>query len=129
MAKSKLPRPLPEREKVSGRFLGITAGKGVRMNFLTSSAGSVALEHGMMTVGHSTGRKNHPDTFSFKAIAFGKAIRSDRPVIFEIPEDDAKRKASEALNKRQEDPDDEPGEASGCLNDPAIGPGDGSRID
>jgi hypothetical protein len=37
-----------------------------------------------------------------QGIAFGKAVRSDRPVIFEIPEDEEKRKASEALDNTVE---------------------------
>jgi len=38
-----------------------------------------------------------PNLKFLQAIAFGKAIKSDRPIIFEIPEDDEKRKAAEAL--------------------------------
>lgn len=34
-----------------------------------------------------------------QGIAFGKAIKSDRPIIFEIPFDQKKKDASEALNK------------------------------
>ncbi len=40
-----------------------------------------------------------PNLRFLQGIAFGKAIKSDRPVIFEIAEDPEKRKASEALNK------------------------------
>lgn len=40
-----------------------------------------------------------PNLRFLQGIAFGKAIKSDRPVIFEIPEDPKKLEASEALNK------------------------------
>lgn len=40
-----------------------------------------------------------PNLRFLQGIAFGKAIKSDRPVIFEVPEDPKKREASEALNK------------------------------
>jgi hypothetical protein len=45
-----------------------------------------------------------PNLKKFQAIAFGKAIKSERPVIFEIPEDPEKQKASELLNKKWEKP-------------------------
>jgi len=70
-----------------------------------------------------------PNLKFLQGIAFGKAIRSDRPVIFEIPVDDEKRKASEALNERQEDTAGRAGEASASPNDPEIGPGDSREID
>jgi hypothetical protein len=38
-----------------------------------------------------------PNLKFLQAMAFGKAIRSEYPIIFEIPEDDEKKKASEAL--------------------------------
>ena len=38
-----------------------------------------------------------PNLKFLQAMAFGKAIRSDYPIIFEIREDESKRKASEAL--------------------------------
>ncbi len=41
-----------------------------------------------------------PNLKRFQAIGFGKGIKSERPVIFQIPEDPAKKKASEELNKR-----------------------------
>ena len=41
-----------------------------------------------------------PNLRFLQGIAFGKAVRSERPVIFEVPEDPVKRRASEALNKR-----------------------------
>jgi uncharacterized protein len=40
-----------------------------------------------------------PQLRFLQGIAFGKAIKSERPVIFEIPRDAQKQKASEALNK------------------------------
>jgi len=50
-----------------------------------------------------------PNLKFLQGIAFGKAVQSDRPIIFEIPEDDEKRKASEALDNILEE---EPGEAT-----------------
>jgi uncharacterized protein len=40
-----------------------------------------------------------PNLRFLQGIAFGKAIKSERPIIFEIPDDPVKRKASIALNK------------------------------
>jgi len=40
-----------------------------------------------------------PNLHFLQGIAFGKAIKSERPIIFEIPEDPEKRKASASLNK------------------------------
>lgn len=45
-----------------------------------------------------------PNLKRFEAIAFGKGIKSERPVIFAIPEDPEKQKASELLNKKWEKP-------------------------
>lgn len=44
-----------------------------------------------------------PNLKFLHAIAFGKAVHSDRPVLFEIPEDPSKREASEALRKHGPD--------------------------
>lgn len=41
-----------------------------------------------------------PNLKRYQAIAFGKGIKSERPVIFQIAEDPAKKKASEELNKQ-----------------------------
>jgi len=41
-----------------------------------------------------------PNLKRYQALAFGKGIKSERPVIFQIAEDPAKKKASEALNKK-----------------------------
>lgn len=41
-----------------------------------------------------------PNLKRFQAIGFGKGIKSERPVIFQIAEDPAKKKASEELNKQ-----------------------------
>jgi DNA helicase HerA-like ATPase len=41
-----------------------------------------------------------PNLKKYQAIAFGKGIKSERPVIFQIAEDPAKKKASEELNKQ-----------------------------
>ncbi len=41
-----------------------------------------------------------PNLRFLQGIAFGKAIKSDRPIIFEIPFDQAKKDASEALNRQ-----------------------------
>src|SRR6266446_3540387 len=43
-----------------------------------------------------------PNLKRFQVIAFGKGIKSERPVIFEIAEDPEKQKASELLNKKWE---------------------------
>jgi DNA helicase HerA-like ATPase len=40
-----------------------------------------------------------PNLKRFQAVAFGKGIKSERPVIFQIPDVPAKRKASEELKK------------------------------
>jgi DNA helicase HerA-like ATPase len=45
-----------------------------------------------------------PNLKRFQVIAFGKGIKSERPVIFEIAEDPDKQKASELLNKKWEGP-------------------------
>jgi uncharacterized protein len=44
-----------------------------------------------------------PNLKRFQAIGFGKALKSERPVIFEIPEDPEKQKASELLIKKYEE--------------------------
>ena len=36
-------------------------------------------------------------------IGFGKGVKSERPIIFEIPEDPEKQKASDLLNKEWEE--------------------------
>ncbi len=48
-----------------------------------------------------------PNLRFLQGIAFGKAIKSDRPIIFEIPFDQAKKDASEVLNKTLDTPNDE----------------------
>jgi hypothetical protein len=35
----------------------------------------------------------------FQAIALGKGIKSERPIIFEVPEDPEKKRASEELRR------------------------------
>src|SRR5699024_1411729 len=40
-----------------------------------------------------------PNLRFLEGVAFGKAVRSDRPIIFKIPFDQAKKDASTALNK------------------------------
>ncbi len=44
-----------------------------------------------------------PNLKKFQAIAFGKGIKSERPVIFEIPEDPKKQEASDLLDKKWEE--------------------------
>ena len=39
-----------------------------------------------------------PNLKFLQGVAFGKAVRSDRPIVFEIPWDEEKKKASEALD-------------------------------
>src|SRR5262249_34904320 len=41
-----------------------------------------------------------PNLKRYQALALGKGIKSERPVIFQIAEDPAKKKASEELNKQ-----------------------------
>jgi len=49
-----------------------------------------------------------PNLKLLQGVAFGKAVRSDRPVVFEIPWDEDKKKASEALDESEGDePTDE----------------------
>jgi DNA helicase HerA-like ATPase len=48
-----------------------------------------------------------PNLKFLQGVAFGKAVRSERPVVFEIPWDEGKKKASEALDAPQaEEPGD-----------------------
>jgi uncharacterized protein DUF87 len=44
-----------------------------------------------------------PNLRFLQGIAFGKAVMSERPIIFEIPLDTKKQEASEALNKKRHD--------------------------
>jgi DNA helicase HerA-like ATPase len=44
-----------------------------------------------------------PNLKFLQGVAFGKAVRSDRPVIFEIPWNEDKKKASESLDKSYEE--------------------------
>lgn len=44
-----------------------------------------------------------PNLGFLQGMAFGKGIRSDRPIIFEIPFDQKKKDASDALNKAKDD--------------------------
>lgn len=48
-----------------------------------------------------------PNLKFLQGVAFGNAVNSDRPIIFEIPEDEKKRKASEALDYVQAEETDE----------------------
>jgi len=52
----------------------------------------------LSTVFSSDHVKAIPNLKFLQGIAFGKALRSDRPIIFELIEDASKRKASETLN-------------------------------
>lgn len=44
-----------------------------------------------------------PNLKFLQGVAFGKAVRSDRPVVFEIPWNEDKKKASEALDESHEE--------------------------
>jgi hypothetical protein len=52
----------------------------------------------LATVFSSEHVKAIPNLHFLEGVAFGKALRSDRPVIFSVLPDESKRKASEALN-------------------------------
>ncbi|HUW96124.1 MAG TPA: DUF87 domain-containing protein [Anaerolineae bacterium] len=44
-----------------------------------------------------------PNLKFLQGVAFGKAVRSDRPIVFEIPWDEDKKKASQALDESEEE--------------------------
>lgn len=49
-----------------------------------------------------------PNLRPLQAIAFGKGVKSERPILFEIPEDPKKRKESAKLDKPTDGTDDRP---------------------
>lgn len=66
-----------------------------------------------------------PNLKFLQCVAFGKAVRSDRPIVFEIPWEEDKKEASEALDKWDaEDPSKETPADLGIAAEPTTDTGD-----